>query len=227
MLRKTKWLSMIAIGICSIGALNGCSTQAPHEKAAAEMAQAEGLNIVDSRFDGVFVAPDADFKRYKRIQIEVLGLDDVEILRSESGPSHTRTPWVLNDADKEQYRARYLESITRHLLADGRFTTTADNAEDVLVLRSKILQIAPLASKDDFQGRPTMMKSYSEGMGTMTIEMTLYDGVTGKALAIITDRRELGRLWEENNRVTNAIQIRNAFNAWMKKLRNELDALSK
>jgi hypothetical protein len=45
-------------------------------------------------------------------------------------------------------------------------------------------------------------------------------------LAIITDRRDLGRIWEENNRVTNNIQIRLAFNQWLRNLRTELDRLS-
>jgi hypothetical protein len=71
------------------------------------------------------------------------------------------------------------------------------------------------------------MKVYSEGMGTMTIEMSLYDSVSGKALGIITDQRDLGRIWEENNRVTNNIQVRLAFDNWLGKLRSELDTLSK
>lgn len=225
-LLKRNWMATSIMSLCAISLLGGCSTQTAHEKAAAETAQEKGLSAVDSRFDGVFVAPDANFAKYKRIQIEALDVDNVEILRSDTGPGQMRTPWVLNDSDKEQYRGRYLESITRYLLADGRFSTTPDNAQDVLVLRSRILQIAPLASKDDSQGRPTIMKAYSEGMGTMTIEMMLFDAATGKAVAIVTDRRDLGRLFEENNRATNSVHVRNAFNAWLKRLRSELDALS-
>ncbi len=113
-----------------------------------------------------------------------------------------------------------------NLIVDGRFATSLQTGADVLQVKAKVLEIAPLASKDDSKGRPTMMKVYSEGMGTMTLELTLVDSVSGDVLAIITDRRDLGRIWEENNRVTNNVQIRLAFNQWLRNLRTELDRLA-
>jgi hypothetical protein len=113
-----------------------------------------------------------------------------------------------------------------NLIADGTYATAMQAGSDVLTVSAKVLEIAPLGTKDDMKGRPTNVKVYSEGMGTMTLEISLYDSLSGKPLAIITDQRDLGRVWEENNRVTNNIQVRLAFNQWLRNLRTELDKAS-
>lgn len=206
--------------------LSGCSMTKPHEKEAARKADQAGLNAVEkSRFDGTFVAPNARFGQYKTLLVEQLDLSDVKI-RKQTTDKIRDTPWELSDADRRYYQERYSEALMSNLIADGRFATSLQPGSDVLRIKAKVLEIAPLASKDDSKGRPTMMKVYSEGMGTMTLELTLVDSVSGNLLAIITDRRDLGRIWEENNRVTNNIQIRLAFNQWLRNLRTELDRLS-
>lgn len=226
LISRTPVIRLLMLGlITSLTA--GCSVNKPHEKATQEKAQAQGMNAVyNSRFDGTFVAPGIDFSKYKKILVEQLDMENVEIIQPSSEPLR-RTPWTLKADDKAYYQERYTEALVNNLVADGVYTTVTSPGADVLVLKSRILQIAPLASKDDIEGRPGVMKVYSEGMGRMTIEMSLYDSESGKALGIITDQRDLGRIWEENNRVTNNIQVRLAFNAWLKKLRSELDALSK
>ena len=217
----------MVVPLLAAGLLAGCSMAKKHEQAAQQKAQEQGLTAVaDPRFDGTFVAPGVDFAKYKQLLVEQLDMENVEIIKPSSRDFTRDTPWVLKPADKAYYQQRYIEALTKNLVADGTYTTAAAAGENVLILRSRILQIAPKASKDDLEGRPGIMKVYSEGMGTMTIEMSLYDSLTGKAVGIITDQRDLGRLWEENNRVTNNIQVRVAFDAWLRKLRSELDGLS-
>lgn len=224
---RTLVIRLLMLGLITSLA-TGCGVNKPHEKAAQEKAQSQGMNTVyNSRFDGTFVAPGVDFSKYKKILVEQLDMENVEIIQPSSQSSMRNTPWVLKPKDKVYYQERYTEALINNLVADGAYATASSTGEDVLVLKSRILQIAPLASKDDTQGRPGITKVYSEGMGKMTIEMSLYDSVSGKALGIITDQRDLGRIWEENNRSTNNVQVRLAFNAWLSKLRSELDGLSK
>jgi hypothetical protein len=205
----------------------GCSVTKKHEKDAHIKADKEGLSVVrDSKFDGTFVAPNAQFAQYKKLFIEQLDLSDVKIRKQSSTSLINDTPWELNDNDRRYYQERYTEALMNNLILDGRYATAMQAGPDVMTVRAKVLEIAPLGSKDDFKGRPTAMKVYSEGMGTMTLEISLYDSMSGKVLGIITDQRDLGKMWEENNRVTNNVQVRIAFNAWLKKLRTELDRLS-
>ncbi len=225
LLMKSFSIKLVLIALL-VSVIGGCSVTKPHEKAAAVKANEAGLNAVEkSRFDGTFVAPNARFSHYKKLLVEQLDLSDVKI-RKQNMDKINDTPWELNDADRRYYQERYNEALMANLIADGRFATSLQAGSDVLLVKAKVLEIAPLASKDDQQGRPVMMKVYSEGMGTMTLELTLIDSSSGELLAIITDQRDLGRLWEENNRVTNNIQVRLAFNQWLRMLRTELDRLS-
>ncbi|QEY14451.1 DUF3313 family protein [Cellvibrio sp. KY-YJ-3] len=224
-LMKNLSVKLVLIALAT-GVIGGCSMTKPHEKDAALKADQAGLSAVeDSRFDGTFVAPNAQFAQYSKLLVEQLDLSEVKI-RKQSTDKINDTPWELSDADRRYYQERYTEALMTNLIVDGRFATSLQTGADVLQVKAKVLEIAPLASKDDSKGRPTMMKVYSEGMGTMTLELTLVDSVSGDVLAIITDRRDLGRIWEENNRVTNNVQIRLAFNQWLRNLRTELDRLA-
>jgi hypothetical protein len=205
----------------------GCSITKKHEKEAQIKADKVGLTEVQkTRFDGTFIAPGAQFSQYKKLFVEQLDMSDVKIRKQATSPLTLDTPWELNDADRRYYQERYTEALMSNLIADGTYTTAMQAGADVLTVSAKVVEIAPLASKDDVKGRPQNVKVYSEGMGTMTLEISLYDSVSGKPLAIITDQRELGRLWQENNRVTNNVQVRLAFNQWLSNLRKELDKAS-
>lgn len=226
MLLKHTLVKLTVVGLLGSVAA-GCTMTKKHEKDAQLKADKEGLTVVnDSRFDGTFVAPNAQFAQYKKLFIEQLDLSDVKIRKQSSTSLINDTPWELNDNDRRYYQERYTEALMNNLILDGRYATAMQAGPDVMTVRAKVLEIAPLGSKDDFKGRPTAMKVYSEGMGTMTLEISLYDSMSGKVLGIITDQRDLGKMWEENNRVTNNVQVRIAFNAWLKKLRTELDRLS-
>lgn len=212
--------------LCLLLALAGCSTTGKHQQAAQEKAQQAGMApLVNPQFDGTFIAQGVNFRQYRQFLVEPLNMEETEIVQPSARDLLNTNPWTLKPNDKTYYQERYSEALIKNLVGDGAYSTAVAAGSDVLLLRARILQIAPLASKDDWEGRPGLMKVYSEGMGTMTIEMTLYDSLSGKAVAIITDRRELGRLWEENNRITNNIQVRLAFDNWLRKLRNELDSL--
>lgn len=222
--RTTSKLVFIALATSLVA---GCSFTKSHEKNAQLKADKVGLTAVEkSRFDGTFIAPGAQFSQYKKLFVEQLNMAEVKIRKQSSNNRINDTPWELSDADRRYYAERYTEALMNNLIADGTYSTAMQAGPDVMTVSAKVLEIAPLASKDDSKGRPGSMKVYSEGMGTMTLEISLYDSVSGKPLAIITDQRDLGRIWEENNRATNNMQVRQAFNQWLRNLRKELDKAS-
>lgn len=220
-------MTTIALVVLAASVITGCSFTKPHEKEAQLKADKAGLTAVEkTRFDGTFIAKGAEFSQYKKLLVEQLDLSDVKIRKQTGTNMVYDTPWELNDTDRRYYSERYTEALMNNLIADGTYSTAVQAGPDVMTVSAKVLEIAPLASKDDMKGRPNRMKVYSEGMGTMTLEISLYDSVSGKPLAIITDQRDLGKIWEENNRVTNNIQVRLAFNHWLRNLRTELDKVS-
>lgn len=222
-----KRVSTFVLFALTASLIAGCSMTKKHEQEAQVKADKAGLTAVEkTRFDGTFIAPGAKFSQYKKLFIEQLDMSDVIIRKPSSTRISEDTPWELNDNDRRYYQEKYTEALMDHMLADNVYTTTMQVGPDVLTVSAKVLEIAPLASKDDMKGRPTSMKVYSEGMGTMTLEISLFDSVSGKPLAIITDQRDLGRIWEENNRSTNNVQVRLAFDQWLRNLRKELDKAS-
>lgn len=216
----------ILIILFAIG-MSACSFIKPHEKATENQAQQAGLVTVDkSHFDSSFTLPNTHFAQYKKIILSDLDLSATKILRP-TGPRALEEPWELNNDDKKYYQAKYVESAQKFLFDDAVYVVSTSPAADTLLLKTKITEIAPLASKDDFKSRPNLIDVYSEGFGRMTISFELYDSVSNKLLLVSSDEHELGRIWEKNNRVQNNYQIKLAFDYWMRSLKMELETLNK
>lgn len=201
---------------------SACSFTKHHEKVAQEQAQQAGLSAdAKSHFDVTFISSAVDFGLYKKLKIDNLDLTQVKIIKPSTQTSF-QYPWQLNDQDREYYQMRYLTAAQKSLVDSGLYSITTEVGADTLILKAKITQIAPHASKDDFNGRLNFMKVYSEGFGRMTIVFEVHDSVSGKLVAMATDEHDLGTIWEENNRSQNNQQIRLAFDYWLNNLRKEL-----
>ena len=76
---KNLSVKVVVIALAA-GVVAGCSLTKPHEKAAAAKADQAGLSAVErSRFDGTFVAPNAQFAQYRKLLVEQLDLSEVQI----------------------------------------------------------------------------------------------------------------------------------------------------
>lgn len=207
--------------------LSSCSTLQSHEKAANTQAKQAGLvDIKKSNFDVSFTLPDANLNQYKKVILNDLDMSNVKIIRS-STPSIHDTPWELNDDDKAFYQQKYREAAEEYLFSKGVLAAANTPASDTLVLRVKIVEIAPLGSKDDFKGRPNKVDVYTQGFGRMTAVFELSDSTNNKLLAMASDEQELGTLWEKNDRVQANMRINLAFEYWFKKLSKEMPLWSK
>jgi hypothetical protein len=207
--------------------LSACGYLQPHEKIALNQAQDTGLVAVKKpHFDASYILPNTNFGQYKKIILSDLDLSSTKIIK----PSSFRpfeAPWELTDEDRSYYQSKYTAAAQKYLFENGGYSATSVPAANTLLLKARIAEIAPLASKDDFKSRPNLMDVYSEGFGRMTIVLELYDSVSNKLIATATDEHDLGRVWEKNNRVQNNFQIKLAFDFWMRNLKDELEALSK
>lgn len=198
-----------------VGVANAKTKQDKETETIAHEQQLE--KTFGKKFDSAFSNAGVDFSAYEHLYVEPLDLSNVRILKQSGYRRNFRLkPWVLTKKDREYYKKQYHKSATRYLLEDGVFSEAESPGARVLVLRSEIVQIAPLGAKSEIQtGR---VESFSQGFGRMTISMKLYDGETNQLLAIISDRRELGKLWEKSNRARDYAHIRQGFNVWMKRL---------
>lgn len=202
--------------------MSACGVLDPHEKITQSQAQQAGLVAVNKAyFDASYILPGTNFGQYKKIIIGDLDLSTTKIIRP-SGPHAFNEAWELNDDDRKYYQAKYVESAQKFLF-DDVYSVATTAATDTLLLKTKIVEIAPLASKDDFKSRPNMIDVYSEGFGRMTISFELYDSTSNKLIAVASDEHDLGKIWERNNRAQNNFQVKLAFDYWMRNLKRELE----
>lgn len=215
-MKTTVWL------ISSFLFVTACSITKPHEKNIAAEAAPLGLQQLESnRLDAVYLDKSA-LANYKQVMLEPLDLSAVKIRQLSQTNLAYDTPWELNDQDRKYYSERYLESMKKEWLDKSGLTQVDQVSAATLKVKAVLVEIAPLGSKDDSKGRPTMTKVYSEGVGTMTLKYVLSDASTGKVLGLISDQRDLGKVWEENNCVTFNNKVRLVFTAWAKNLQKEL-----
>lgn len=207
--------------------LSACNMTQPHEKLAQEQASKQGLIAVKKgMFDASFVAPNANFEQYKKIRVDDLDLTQVKI-RKPTVQRIFDEPWELTDKDKAYYQEKFAKAAKNNLIDSGIYEFASTNAADTLVLKGRVIEIAPLGPKDDMKGRPTLMDVYSEGFGRMTVAFDLYDSVTNKLVFSATDEHDLGKVWEKNDRLQNNMQVRLAFEHWLGNLKAELQDLVK
>ncbi|RYY76344.1 MAG: DUF3313 family protein [Gammaproteobacteria bacterium] len=202
--------------------LSGCNIHKIHEKTAQDQAEKEGLVAISKpEFDASFILPGASLGQYKKIILNDLDFSRVKIIKPSSSHSFQEL-WELTEKDKEFYQKKFTDSAKNYLFEKGDFSAAISPASDTLVLKTKITEIAPLASKDDFKSRPNLMDVYSEGFGRMTIVFELYDSVSNKLIVLSSDEHDLGRIWERNDRAQNNMQLKLAFDYWLKNLNDEL-----
>jgi hypothetical protein len=214
-------LAVLCLGLCS------CNIHKIHEKTAQSQAEQAGLTVISNpEFDASFLLSGADVSRYKKIILNELDFSGVKIIKPASSRSF-QEPWELTEKDKAYYQRKFADSAKNYLFNKGTFTSATAPASDTFLLKTRITEIAPLASKDDFKSRPNLMDVYSEGFGRMTIVFELYDSVSNKLIALSSDEHDLGKMWEKNDRAQNNMQVRLAFDYWLKTLNDELSNLDK
>lgn len=220
-----KGLIAFSFSLVAALTLSGCGIAKPHEKAAKVEAERAGLVAVNKpRLDAVYKLPSVKLHSYKKLNIAKLDFSQVKIINPTSPPFYDQK-WELNDKDRAYYQERFLVAAKRELLESNVFMASNESATDTLVLRARVLEIAPLASKDDLKSRPTLMDVYSEGFGRMTVAFDFYDSMTNKLVFALTDEHDLGRIWEKNNRVQNAMQVRLAFDYWLSAVKRQWEML--
>jgi hypothetical protein len=212
----------VLILICSLALVTACSMTKKHEENLAKEAEPLGLKEAGSdELDSVFIADAAGIASYKQVILTPLDMSSVKIRKPSDISFTNNTPWELNDQDRNYYQERYADAMKKEWLDKDGLKQVDQAAEKTLLVKAVLKEIAPLGSKDDFKGRPVITKVYSEGVGTMTIQFEISDAKTGKVLALISDQRDLGKMWEENNRATFNQQVRIAFTAWASRLQKQ------
>ncbi len=186
----------------------------------------DGLSrVVGTTADDVFVAMDVDVSEYKSFYLSPLDTSNTQV---DYEPSrHSTNPWgdwKMTDKDRQMLAGYYEKAMTAALQKAG-FQLAQKQGAGVVVINASLLEIAPLAPKDDFKSRDPAVDYYSEGAGDLTIQIQLRDGASGRLLAHIEDERAAGTRWEKNTWLNNQFEIRQVFNRWARQFAQRMRSI--
>ena len=183
----------------------------------------EGMELVkDSELATVYADPGADFGVYERIWLE-----DATVAFKKNWQRDQNRGYALKvrDADMQKIMddvASLFREIFTTELVDGGYEMAEEAAEDVLIVKPAIVDLNVHAP--DIQNA-NRSQSYSREAGEMTLNLELYDSVTGDKIAKATDRkRDYDRGYMQwRTSVSNRADAKRMMKPWAKALRSALD----
>ena len=183
----------------------------------------EGMELVkDSDLATVYADPGADLSIYNRIWLQDATVAFKKNWQRDQNRGH-RMKVKNKDMERiqEDVATLFREVFTKEL-ADGGYELAEEAGADVLNVVPAIVDLDVTAPDVQTASRSY---SYSESAGEMTLNLELYDSVTGDKIVKATDRQRDYRLgyvqWRTN--VSNRSDARRMMSSWAKALRSALD----
>ena len=183
----------------------------------------EGMELVkDSELATVYADPGADLGVYKRIWLEDA---TVAFKKNWQRDQNRGNPLKVRDADMQKITdevASLFREIFTAELVDGGYEMAEEAGEDVLIVKPAIVDLNVYAPDIKTAGRS---QSYSRSAGEMTLNLELYDSITGDKIVKATDQKrdyDQGYMqWRTS--VSNRADAKRMMTPWAKALRSALD----
>jgi len=184
----------------------------------------EGMELVkDSDLATVYADPGADLSIYNRIWLEDA---TVAFKKNWQRDQNRSQSFKVRNEDMERIQedvaTLFREVFTQELL-DGGYEMAEEAGDDVLIVKPAIVDLDVVAP--DIQRSPGRTNSYSESAGEMTLNLELFDSVTGDKIVKATDRKRDYRrgYLQWRSQVSNRADARRMMTSWAKALRSSLD----
>jgi len=183
----------------------------------------EGMELVkDSELAVVYADPGADLSIYNRIWLQDATVAFKKNWQRDQNRSN-RLKVQTKDMERiqEDVATLFREVFTEELL-DGGYELAEEIGDDVLLVNPAIVDLDVISPDIQRAGRTN---SYSESAGEMTLNLELFDSLTGDKIAKATDRKRDYRhgYVEWRTSVSNRSDARRMMTSWAKALRSALD----
>lgn len=204
-------------------AVSGCATT---PRGPAEW---DGLvRQSSSRFDAVFVRPDAEIPAYRNILLKPADVRFAGNWDPNRGSRRLQSRLDASDmAAIQAGLASMFQEIFHEELTAGGYQIVSETGPETLIVIPAIVDLYITAP--DVQTGAGRNRTYTANSGRMTLVLELRDSITGEALARVVDSRS-GRtsgMMTITNRVTNTADARRAIRIWAQAVRGSLDSLYK
>lgn len=183
-----------------------------------------GLELIEKDRSGhLYADPDVDWSVYQRINLEEASVSFRKNWQRDQNRGHAhkvRNEDVLKI--KTELAAMFDEVFRQELVEEGGYDIVTETGDDVMVIRPAITDLDVAAPDTTRAVRTT---SFTRSAGKMTLNLGIFDSVTGDHLAQARDRKESRDTgWMQmSNSVTNRADAERMLKSWAKALREELD----
>jgi hypothetical protein len=198
------------------------ATSANATTISPEVANEHGLVTMKSRhFDDVIGKNMAPVAGVRDIYISDLDFSDVEIDEPDHYNSLREREWELTAKDEKGLNEIYKAAVTYRIEKADGYRVVAEPGDGVLTISASMLELNPIAPKDDFRTRDPFDKYYTHGPGSATISITVSSG--DDVYMVINDHRDAGYDWGKNDRFHNMRDVKQLFGSWARSLAKQLD----
>jgi hypothetical protein len=176
----------------------------------------EGMVLVEnSDLATVYADPGADLGIYKRIWLEDA---TVAFKKNWQRDQNRGNPLKVRNADMQRITedvATLFKEVFTEALIEGGYELAEEAGPEVLVAKPAIVDLDVVAP--DVRSA-SVTRSYSESAGEMTLNLELFDSLTGDKIVKATDRkRDYDRGYMEwRTKVSNRADARRMMKAWAK-----------
>ncbi|MEH6580759.1 MAG: DUF3313 family protein [Halioglobus sp.] len=185
-------MNKLLIAACAFVFAAGASHGVMAKSAPPEVTP-DGL-VLEKRgaFQNTWIHPDADFSKYNQVmlvdgRVEYRDVGPVQNSRSSHLRSNERY-FGISEKDRERFEQRVGESFNKQLVRSSRkFDIVEQAGPGTLILRGHLVDIASTVP-------PQLAGSgevYSNSVGEVTLILELFDGETGKPLAMAIEKRAI------------------------------------
>lgn len=210
-----KQFSIAIILITSL--LGGCATNALQSQKSEQANNPNKLTeLKQPHFDSVMVKTLLQNSGAKRIFFADLGVDDAVIDQPYQSSRSVDHEFSLTEQDKTGLKSVFDGAITAYFSDNNGFVIVDDPEDADVIVTADILEISPLAPKDDHQSRRISALYYTEGSGNMTVEFNVYHNQ--QLVMKIEDTSDAGRFWEQNSKINNKQNVKGLFKSWARNL---------
>ena len=182
----------------------------------------EGLELVEKdRRGAIYADPEIDWSLYTEITLD----RPTVAFRKNWQRDQNRYTLRVREDDVERIKTELADMVeevfTEELTTQGGYVIGEGTGGNVMRLTPHIADLDVYAPDTN-----TAYRTYSSTQtpGKMTLQLSIYDSVTGDLIATVSDKQEPPRTWMRwTTRVTNRAEFRRMVQRWAVGLREQLD----
>lgn len=201
-------VKLCALALASVAVLHGCATSSSSDSESSTPEPAvtvptntsdlpevtmDGLvRLPNTRLEVVYIDPDADFSVYNKIMlVEPTVSFKKDWLRDQNRYTRTASGRVT-ERDMDEIKVALAQEFnvvfgTVLQESDG-YMTVSEPGEDVMLIKPAIINLD--VTSPSTMSRTMGVQSFSESAGAMTLQLELFDSLTGDSLAKGLDRKD-------------------------------------